>query len=179
MLIIDEALVATGAEAKQLTQTETISYQVIHSCKGRFRIRISRLAYDSKYANKLKYLVDSLKFVTSVRLNPAASSMVVQYNDKVNRLELAALQEQVFTAIKEATRADIPPLPNSQRSPLSTDVSSSNTLDSANVSSSSTLDPAKNNSAILAEPKSLHAPSTGKTPKEYGLLVRGNYSIFA
>jgi Cu2+-exporting ATPase len=55
-----------------------------------------------------------------VRINPAASSVIVEYNHEASESALAlltegitTLQEQVFTAIQEAAIADIPILPTS------------------------------------------------------------------
>ncbi|RUR75752.1 HAD family hydrolase [Chlorogloeopsis fritschii PCC 9212] len=58
-----------------------MSYQVVHSTFGRYRIRIPQLAHDSDFASKLKALVESLVFVTEVRINAQASSLIVSYQD--------------------------------------------------------------------------------------------------
>jgi cation transport ATPase len=60
-----------------------MSYQVVHSTFGRYRIRIPQLAHDSDFASKLKALVESLAFVTEVRINAQASSLIVSYQDDV------------------------------------------------------------------------------------------------
>ncbi|MCX7593633.1 MAG: HAD family hydrolase [Fischerella sp.] len=60
-----------------------MSYQVVHSTFGRYRIRIPHLAHGSDFANKLKALVESLAFVTEVRINPQASSLIISYEDDV------------------------------------------------------------------------------------------------
>jgi cation transport ATPase len=56
-----------------------MNYQVVHNIAGRLRVRISRLQWDSEFASKLTWLVESLAGVTSVRINPAASSLVITY----------------------------------------------------------------------------------------------------
>ncbi|MBD2500255.1 P-type ATPase [Anabaena azotica] len=58
-----------------------MSYQIVHSTFGRYRIRIPQLAYDSDFARKLQVLVESLPFVTEVRINIQASSLIVNYQD--------------------------------------------------------------------------------------------------
>ncbi|MFB2767808.1 HMA2 domain-containing protein [Pelatocladus sp. BLCC-F211] len=60
-----------------------MSYQVVHSTFGRYRIRIPQLAHDSDFASKLKTLVESLAFVTEVRINAQASSLIVHYQDDI------------------------------------------------------------------------------------------------
>jgi len=97
-----EALVTIVTEERPLTQVENIHYKVVDWIRGRFRMRLPRLASDSEYASILKYLVQSLDFVTSVRINPAASSLVVEYNREASAEAIATLQSQVFTAIQQA-----------------------------------------------------------------------------
>ncbi|OWY66016.1 hypothetical protein B7486_38810 [cyanobacterium TDX16] len=53
--------------------------QVIHSTEGRLRIRVPWIADNSEYADKLNWLLESLNFVTSIRINPAARSLIVTY----------------------------------------------------------------------------------------------------
>jgi cation transport ATPase len=60
---------------------DVMSYQVVHSTFGRYRIRIPQLAHDSDFASKLRALVESLAFVTEVRINAQASSLIVSYED--------------------------------------------------------------------------------------------------
>lgn len=105
---VTEELVTIVAEVSPSIQPENIHYQVVHWTTGRFRIRILRLSYDSEYASKLKYLVESLDFVTSIQLNPAASSLVVNYNHEANAVALTIVQEKLFVAIQEAPFVDIP-----------------------------------------------------------------------
>jgi cation transport ATPase len=57
-----------------------MNYQLVHSIVGRLRIRISQLAWDEGFAHKLNGLVEQLTFVTNVRINPAASSLIVTYD---------------------------------------------------------------------------------------------------
>ena len=105
-------MVTTVTENRPLTQIETqvenVHYQVVHWIPGRFRIRIPRIASDPEYASKLKYLVESLDFITSIRINPAARSAIVEYHHEANAEAIAALQTQVFIAIQQASLADIP-----------------------------------------------------------------------
>uniref|UniRef100_B8HLX4 Heavy metal translocating P-type ATPase n=1 Tax=Cyanothece sp. (strain PCC 7425 / ATCC 29141) TaxID=395961 RepID=B8HLX4_CYAP4 len=84
---------------------ENIHYQVVHWVTGRFRIRIPRLATNQDYANKLQYQVESLGFVTAVRINAPARSLVVDYQPG---LAIATIQNQLFQAIQNASQADLP-----------------------------------------------------------------------
>lgn len=96
--------VITSSESLQ-EQSEIIHYQVIHATEGRFRIRIPQVTYDSEYASKLNLLVKSLEFVTDVRINPAASSLIVSY--EATRVVSATAQQKLFNCIQQADSAEI------------------------------------------------------------------------
>ncbi len=98
-------LLITKTEAPRENQPEEIDYQVIHTTVGRCRIRVPRLASDSEYASKLNWLVDSLDFVISVRINPAASSLIVNYDTCV--FSSTAVQENLVTAIQQASTTEL------------------------------------------------------------------------
>ncbi|MBV9387231.1 MAG: hypothetical protein JOZ78_12480 [Chroococcidiopsidaceae cyanobacterium CP_BM_ER_R8_30] len=83
-----------------------MSYQVIHSSLGRYRIRVPQVAIDSEYATKIYWLVKSLDFVTGVRINPVASSVIVNYDADV--VSTAVAQENVINCIQQANSAEIP-----------------------------------------------------------------------
>ncbi len=83
-----------------------MNYQVVHTTAGRLRIRVPQVANDLEYATKLKWLVESLDFVTSVRLNSAASSLIVSYD--TGAVSSAAAQEDIVTCIQQASTAEIP-----------------------------------------------------------------------
>lgn len=56
-----------------------VSFSVIHAIRGRVRLRVPRLSYDLDYAERLQTLLTSDPLVTSVRVKPAAASLVVNY----------------------------------------------------------------------------------------------------
>jgi len=86
-----------------------VDCQVIHAIRGRIRIRVRRLAYDAEYGHKLHWLIESLEFVTGARINPAASSLVVEH--KLTKLPVVEVWERLFAAIQQATTVQIPQLP--------------------------------------------------------------------
>ncbi len=94
------------AKASQANQVEEINCQVVHSTIGRFRICVPHLATDPECSCTLQYWVESLDFVTSVRINPAARSIVVNYEDTA--IASTTAQEKLVYAIKQALRGDIP-----------------------------------------------------------------------
>jgi cation transport ATPase len=76
-------------------------YQVVHSTLGRCRIRVPRLADDLEFAENLNRLVESLQFVTEVRINPAASSLIVNY--KVSVVNFEDAQKYLSICIEKAS----------------------------------------------------------------------------
>lgn len=56
-----------------------VSFSVIHTIRGRVRLRVPRLRYDADYADRLHTLLTSDPLVTSVRIKSAAASLVVTY----------------------------------------------------------------------------------------------------
>ncbi|MFH7030015.1 MAG: HMA2 domain-containing protein [Heteroscytonema crispum UTEX LB 1556] len=76
-------------------------YQVVHSTLGRCRIRVPRLADDLEFAQTLSGLLESLQFVTEVRINPAASSLIVSY--KASAVKSRNVQEHLLTCIERAS----------------------------------------------------------------------------
>lgn len=83
-------------------QLVKIEYQVVHTTLGRIRIGIPRLRYDPEYANKLKQLVESLNFCINVRLNPAASCIVIHY--EASAISDLVVQEHLATCIQQACK---------------------------------------------------------------------------
>ncbi|MBD2440829.1 HMA2 domain-containing protein [Nostoc sp. FACHB-110] len=59
-----------------------MDYQIVHAVEGRIRIRIPLLAEETEYVSKLQKRVESLNYVTNVRINPLAESMIVTYKYK-------------------------------------------------------------------------------------------------
>lgn len=78
-------------------------YQIVHSTAGRCRIRIPRLAADQTFATKLVDHVRGLNFVSDVRINAAACSLVVDYPATKIADDLA--QQHLTHCIKQASRA--------------------------------------------------------------------------
>lgn len=64
---------------KPKTRQFQVTYRVVHSTPGRVRFRIPRIAHDSNYAQRLQRLLAAEPQVTSVRLKPAAASVVIRY----------------------------------------------------------------------------------------------------
>ncbi|HEY9804359.1 MAG TPA: heavy metal translocating P-type ATPase [Leptolyngbyaceae cyanobacterium] len=115
MSVTSEALVTPVTKAHTLTQVETVYYQIVHWVPGRFRLRIPRLAYDLEYAIKLKHLIEIefIDFISSIRINPSARSVIVEYNCELSAAQINTLEERVFTILQAAVNVDISQLPAS------------------------------------------------------------------
>ncbi len=96
---------------------EQTGYQIVHAINGRIRIRISWLGADSESASKLQRLVESLSFVTSVRINPLANSIVVSYRPR--NITIDEAQDRFVDAIQQVkpTPLMVPPPPPEPPSP--------------------------------------------------------------
>ena len=80
-----------------------MNYQIVHSIVGRLRIRIPRLA-DDAFAVRLVGFVESLAGVTQVRLNSAASSIVILYQP--SQSACAIVEAAIGTCIDKARGID-------------------------------------------------------------------------
>ncbi|MBV9386118.1 MAG: HAD family hydrolase [Chroococcidiopsidaceae cyanobacterium CP_BM_ER_R8_30] len=98
-------MLLTETEVSCEYQLEEVDYQVVHAVAGRFRIRVARITSDPEYARKLNWLIESLSFVSSVRISPTASSVIVQY--EVNAVSTATAQKELFTCIQRASFVEI------------------------------------------------------------------------
>ncbi len=114
-----------------------VKYAIVHITKGRIRIRIPKLKYDREYQCRLKKLLESLKFVTGVRINPAAQSIVIHYDRWA--LTFVCLQKQLAIAIQQAANIDLS-VPTSVQSTPSLDSRASTELISLQKKANSSLD---------------------------------------
>ncbi|MEA5512448.1 heavy metal translocating P-type ATPase [Nodularia sp. UHCC 0506] len=82
-----------------------ISCNVIHTIPGRVRWRVPQLRYDADYAQRLQTLVRSDPLVTSVRINSAAASLVVNY--KPSAVTDAKMRSRLSCLILAASQGGI------------------------------------------------------------------------
>ncbi len=83
-----------------------IEYQIVHATVGRYRLRIPRIVSDWEYTHKLSWLVESLDFVTDVRINSKAGAVIINYDTDV--VSDTVLQENLSQAIQQANEVDLP-----------------------------------------------------------------------
>lgn len=88
------------------TPLSNLDFQIVHQIPGRLRVRIPRLSRDTTYACRLNWLIETLHFVVSVRINPVVDSIVICYEIQATSLE------EVQNAFLEALqRAETEPIP--------------------------------------------------------------------
>jgi cation transport ATPase len=75
-------------------------YQVVHAIAGRLRIRVPRLVADQEFAVRLNQFVAALAFVTEVRINSAAHSLVVSY--AASGISVTTAQTELLACIQRA-----------------------------------------------------------------------------
>jgi Heavy metal associated domain 2 len=81
-------------------------YQIVHAIAGRVRVKAAWLETDQAASGNLQRRVESLTYVTSVRINPLAQSMIITYqSDKI----LAQAAEAQFISAIHAVK---PPPPS-------------------------------------------------------------------
>ncbi|KAM3095247.1 heavy metal translocating P-type ATPase [Phormidesmis sp. 146-12] len=85
--------------------SQSVCYQVAHRVPGRVRIKVPRVSSDADYAHKLNWFVESLNFVTSVRINFLASSVVIYYQVGVDS---ETVQASLVKALERASTEEIP-----------------------------------------------------------------------
>ncbi|MBE9035156.1 HMA2 domain-containing protein [aff. Roholtiella sp. LEGE 12411] len=86
-----------------------MDYQIVHAVEGRIRIRIPLLGKEVEYASKLQKQVESLNFVTNVRINPLAESIIVTY--KYKYVSCIVMQTYLQEAIAQVASPQSPPPP--------------------------------------------------------------------
>jgi outer membrane lipoprotein SlyB len=86
-----------------------MDYQIVHAVEGRIRIRIPLLAQEVEYASKLQKQIESLNFVTNVRINPLAESIIVTY--KYKWVSSALMQTHLREAIAQIASPQSPSAP--------------------------------------------------------------------
>lgn len=79
-----------------------IEFQVKHWVKGRLRLVIPRLAHDEIYGERLQYRILATNSAFSVRVNPTAQSVVIQYDPE--EVEASQILEQIVICIKDAAK---------------------------------------------------------------------------
>ena len=79
-----------------------IHFQIKHWVKGRLRVVIPRLAHDEAYGERLQYQIMATSSAFSVRVNPTAQSLVIEYDPQ--EIEASDVLEHIVICIKDAAK---------------------------------------------------------------------------
>ncbi|MCC5634849.1 cadmium-translocating P-type ATPase [Nostoc sp. CHAB 5844] len=85
--------------------TSKVVYSVVHTVPGRMRLRIPQLRDNSAYVQRLQTLLEVDPLVTSVRIKPAAASLVVTY--KSGTVSEAKMRSRLSCLIMTANDANV------------------------------------------------------------------------
>jgi P-type Cu2+ transporter len=81
-----------------------IVYSVVHAVPGRMRLRIPQLRNNAGYVQRLQTLLEVDPLVTSVRIKPAAASLVVTYKSSISD---AKMRSRLSCLIMTANDANV------------------------------------------------------------------------
>ncbi|MBU7582045.1 MAG: cadmium-translocating P-type ATPase [Nostoc sp. TH1S01] len=82
-----------------------VVYSVVHAVPGRMRLRIPQLRNNTAYMQRLQTLLEVDPLVTSVRIKPAAASLVVTY--KTSQVSDAKMRSRLSCLIMTANDANV------------------------------------------------------------------------
>jgi Heavy metal associated domain 2 len=88
---------------------EDVGYQVVHAIAGRIRIRIPWLESDADGVGRLQRLLESLNFVTDVRVNPIAQSIIITY--RASAISSQAAVERFVDALQQVKPTPVATMP--------------------------------------------------------------------
>lgn len=85
--------------------TTRVEFKIQHWVKGRLRILIPRLAEDEIYSERLRYEISSTNSGFTVRINPKAKSLVIEYDPAKAQAE--DVLDQIIVCIKSAAKPGV------------------------------------------------------------------------
>ncbi|MGD1716431.1 HMA2 domain-containing protein [Hydrocoleum sp. CS-953] len=98
--VVDTEATTISQSVSPVSSEDSPAYTIVHSTPGRIRLRIPRVASEPDYAKRLEQLLSADSHVLKVRINKAASSIIIQYQaDGMSDWELGML---LMNIIQEA-----------------------------------------------------------------------------
>ncbi|HEY9800606.1 MAG TPA: heavy metal translocating P-type ATPase [Leptolyngbyaceae cyanobacterium] len=95
----------TSAQVQSSKKVQQVIYSVVHAVRGRLRLRVPRLRNDSAYAERLQTLLETDPLVTTVKIKPAAASLVVNY--KSSAVTEAKMKSRLSCLLMAASDAGV------------------------------------------------------------------------
>lgn len=100
-----ENAVATTAVMNSHHEAES-EYTIVHSVPGRIRIKVPKLAEDQDFAKRLHQLLNEDDYVTNVRINSSAASVIINYDGQgLSDIELGLRLLSIFNQAQENEQA--------------------------------------------------------------------------
>ncbi|BAZ38067.1 heavy metal translocating P-type ATPase [Calothrix sp. NIES-4101] len=78
-----------------------VYYSVVHETAGRLRLRVPHLRNDADYVQHLQALLEADKYITKVRLKPAAASVAVTYD--ISQIPQSEIRPHIAHLLQAAT----------------------------------------------------------------------------
>lgn len=106
---------------------EQVGYQIVHSIAGRIRIRVPWLETDLQSASIYQRLVEKLSGVKTVRINPLAQSIVVEYSAEA--VSISRMEELLISTMQQVKLTSAAPTVEQEPNPESSTVAESFDID--------------------------------------------------
>jgi hypothetical protein len=81
----------------QMSAIAATDPRILHQTRGRIRLEVRRVKTDEAYANGLQSLLQSVRNVTSVRINPSAASVIVYHDADIPEADFATKVADAIT----------------------------------------------------------------------------------
>ncbi len=104
----ENAVAATAVMNSHHDEPES-EYTIVHSVPGRIRIKVPKLAEDQDFTKRLHQLLNEDNYVTNVRINSSAASVIINYDGQgLSDIELGLRLLSIFNkALENEVVADI------------------------------------------------------------------------
>jgi len=94
---------SAGASVASAPASPPDDYTIVHSVSGRIRLRVPQLLDDRGFGKRLEKLLLADDAVLGVRINHAAASIAIQYEDGLPELELGMRLLDILDKAKNTT----------------------------------------------------------------------------
>lgn len=96
--VFTNTALTNSLEPSRKPETLALAEIVVHDVPGRLRLRLPRVAEDAAYVKRLERLATAEDSITSVRINPASSSVTVTYPSETPSSEMRLRMSRLLIA---------------------------------------------------------------------------------
>ncbi len=98
---------STGGEAGG-AETDLQGYAIAHAVPGRVRLKMPQLAIDADFANRLQQALKADEYVNQVRVNRAATSIAINYdNQGLSDWELGLRLMNIINTVRQDNQVSV------------------------------------------------------------------------